>query len=113
MLYSTSWREFVIYPLTPERGDSYQSRTDTSQAFRKKTDGSLPEEYHNSPNKGIIVEQKDVERQGDSFQALAINPYGNVFIWTNRHIWTISRTGKNQTLEKLHYIPLNHKHFNV
>lgn len=109
VLYSTEWRDFVIFSTHPEQGDSDQKRLNTENAYRKLSDGSLPDEYHANAERGIIVEQRDIETNEERFQAISFNSFGNVTIWTTNYMWTIARSGNGGKIERLVYSPIDHR----
>jgi len=108
MLYSTDWYDFVIYPQRPELGDSLKNRLNIDKAYRKLEDGSMPLDFNPKSEKGIVIQKSDIECSNDKFQAILINDFGNVCIWTDTRIWITTRIGKSGAIEKIQYYPTNY-----
>ncbi len=88
------YKEFVILPTEPDFITSREQRLNT-----KSIDES----------KNINVIKKSLfEQYGDRFEAMEINDFGDVILWTNNKVWCIH---KSEKLEKLLYLPRNPNDF--
>ena len=103
--YSTDWIDFVTYPLRADRVSSMAERIDTAGAYRPKADGQYPEEYSPGCEEGAVIEKAFVEADGDRFQAMYFDHFGNVTVWTERRIWHTRNQGN---VERFLFTPRDH-----
>lgn len=80
------WKDFVIFPRDPDRIRSVEQRCDLSLE-----------------SSGAFVVRRDlVVRAGDEFEAMCIDDFGNVMIWTKANVWVVRRL---HGMEKLLFLP--------
>jgi hypothetical protein len=98
------WQEFVTYPLDPDRVRTKAERLDTSAAFRRGRDGKYPQDYEAASSRGAIIDLGIIVYDGDDFESMEVNDYGDVLVWTRQKVWLLLR--KNTAgMEKLIYVP--------
>ena len=100
MLYE-EWIDFVIYPLDSNRVLTREQRLDTSNAVRVSDKDYTPTI---GTEKGTIYPKESVffDFNNDKFEAMAIDNYGGVVIWTTKKVWFLLN---DRGLEKLKYVP--------
>lgn len=96
------FQEFVTYPLDRDRVRTRAERVDTSNAFRRGADGCYPEGC--SQSRGRIIDLDLIVYDGDVFESMEVDDYGNVYIWTRQKVWVLLRK-ETANLEKLIYVP--------
>ena len=69
----------------------------------------MPFDYDAYSTKGLVIAQSDIECESDRFEAVMINQFGGVFIWTTKNVWIVTRTADAGCIEKLSYYPLDHR----
>jgi len=99
------WHDFVTYPLDPERVHTRVARLDIAAAYRRGQNGQYPEEYSGSLDRGAIIDQAFLVKDGDIFECMEIDDFGHVTIWTSQKIWFLVRDGSSGGIEKLRYVP--------
>jgi hypothetical protein len=89
------WKDFVSYPLDPERVRTSEQRLDVSMVMS-------PDDPQYDARQGCIITQSLIVSEDDRFEAMSIDDGGNVTIWTKKRVWGLFRFGG---MEKLKYLP--------
>lgn len=92
------WVDFVIYPDNPRRVTSREARLMTSNAIVVTHSSQLPK----AREQGARAQLSNILFDDDEFEAMEINDYGEVFIWTKRRVWKLFRLYE---YEKLIFFP--------
>lgn len=103
MLYK-EWIDFVIYPSDPNKISSLEERIDVSNAVRVESD-DYKNHFELVHQRGIVCTIDQILFDDDKFEAMGINNYGDVCIWTQKRVWTLLR--RFGEMEKLIFIPKN------
>lgn len=98
------FQEFVTYPLDRDRVRTRAERLDTSKASRLGPNGRYPEDYLASKGDGAVIGVDQIVWEGDIFECMEVDDYGNVCIWTQLRVWVLLRK-ETANLEKLIYVP--------
>ena len=99
MLYK-EWVDFVVYASNTDKVNTREERLNVKDAVPEmKRDGEIEKRF------GLLVSWSDFGFQGDRFEAMWIDDRGNVYIWTEKRVWSIHRRIDNK--EKLTYLPRN------
>ena len=98
------WKDFVSFPLDPNRVRTRDERLDTSNAYRRDRDGKYPQDY--KPDRGAVIDLGVVLSDDDAFECMEVTDYGDVTIWTRDKVWHLLRKNTNH-MEKLLYL---HRH---
>jgi len=85
----TKWQDFVIYPMNARKVKSRRDRLDTSKAYFPMDSGLYPNELHASIENGAAIQIESVLRDGDEFEAMEVDDFGDVTIWTRDRVWYI------------------------
>ncbi len=84
------FKNFIMFPLDP--------------SFIKSREQRLNIRLADSSKKIHLIEKSVFEQFGDEFEAMEINEFGDVILWTKKKVWHIH---KNKKMEKLLYLPRN------
>ena len=57
--------------------------------------------------RGLIVTQEDISYPGDMFEAMRVDDYGHVTIWTRNRVWFMRLEGAEVIIEKLQCVDRN------
>ena len=101
------WREFVIYPLNSDKVKTFEQRVDISQAYRISSNEKYPQYLEDNVKNGIIFDHATVVAGEDEFEAMNIDQFGHVIIWTIKKVWYLNKEGENSKIEKMRYVPRN------
>ena len=99
------WHDFVVYPLEPDKVSSRAQRLDTSMGHRLQSNGEYGDGYTPSSPRGAVIPLSAVIIEDDQFEAMEIDDYGQVCVWTRDRVWALFRVGNEGGIEKLQYLP--------
>jgi hypothetical protein len=97
------WKDFVSFPLDPDRVRTRDERLDTSRAYRRERDGKYPHDHRPSPDRGLVIDLGVVLYDDDAFECMEVTDYGDVTIWTRDKVWHLFRKSTNR-MEKLMFL---------
>lgn len=86
MLYK-EWVDFIIFPSDSYKVENREDRLKTANAL------SQDERFENpdlAKKVGYVVSWNDYEFKEDIFEAMWIGDIGDVIIWTDKKVWTLS-----------------------
>lgn len=89
MNLSYEWKDFIVFPLDPDRVLTRDARFDLS----------LTSAGAKAVSKEMVV------RPGDEFEAIRVDEVGNVSIWTKNLAWTLLRDHGTERLTSIPRYP--------
>lgn len=101
-MFYKEWVDFVIFPLNGDKVTSREQRLDISNAVRVDDESYTPE---NGTECGVIFPKEWIFLDGDEFQEMFVGDDGQVFIWTEKRVWTLYC--RLDGAEKAIYLPRN------
>jgi hypothetical protein len=96
----TEWVDFILCPNGIPNIRSFRDRLNLSLAADPQEIAEKGWDYHLQPH---VIYRFDIESEGDSFEAVRVDRYGDVTIWTTHHIWLIRNEWGLR--ESLHSVP--------
>ena len=96
MLYK-QWVNIAIYPLEPDHIQSREQRLSTENLM-----DAFGDDYH--PGEPGFLTLSPMLLENEQFEAMEIDDYGHVIIWTNKRVLSILQ---DRGIEKVWALPRN------
>jgi hypothetical protein len=96
----TEWVDFILCPGGIPHIRSFRDRLNLSRAADPQEIAEKGWDHRVQPH---VIYRFDIESEGDSFEAMQIDRYGDVTIWTTHRVWLLRNEWGLR--ESLHSVP--------